>query len=323
MSDGSIVTYKTHSDAEVKLSPSIVRKYLVKGQGSVDDQEVTMFLMLCRNQRLDPFLGEAHLIKYGSYPAAIVTGKETFVKRAERNPQFKGFRAGIIVLKEDGAIDEREGCFYLPDESIVGGWAEVYKAERETPYRQTVAFSEYAGTKNDGTLNRQWAGKPATMIRKVALVQALREAFPEDFSGLYDHTEMAQQIGDVSIDDPVPPRPEKRVGPEVDASGKRVQPEKASAEELAPIVSALRQKLDDAMLDQIISSEEHEKHTKAIDRHIKAGSFEGFAESTMARLDKMRAELEQELSGDQEQAEEAKASPGQEQPDLIDDPPIF
>ena len=27
-------------------------------------------------------------------------------------------------------------------------------------------------------MNGQWSGKPATMIRKVALVQALREAFP-------------------------------------------------------------------------------------------------------------------------------------------------
>ena len=39
------------------------------------------------------------------------------------------------------------------------------------------------------------------MIRKVALVQSLREAFPEDFAGLYDQSEMGLD----SIDEtPVP-----------------------------------------------------------------------------------------------------------------------
>jgi hypothetical protein len=34
-----------------------------------------------------------------------------------------------------------------------------------------------------------WAKMPATMIRKVALVQSLREAFPSDLGGLYDSCE--------------------------------------------------------------------------------------------------------------------------------------
>lgn len=53
-----------------------------------------------------------------------------------------------------------------------------------------VPFDEYAGRKKDGSLNRQWSAKPATMIRKVALVQALREAFPQTFGGMYDADEV-------------------------------------------------------------------------------------------------------------------------------------
>ena len=41
-------------------------------------------------------------------------------------------------------------------------------------------------------MNSQWKSKPATMIRKVAVVQALREAFPEDFGGLYSEEELSQ-----------------------------------------------------------------------------------------------------------------------------------
>lgn len=46
-------------------------------------------------------------------------------------------------------------------------------------------MTEYTGRKSDGSPNGQWSGKPATMIRKVALVQALREAFPARLGALY------------------------------------------------------------------------------------------------------------------------------------------
>ena len=43
-----------------------------------------------------------------------------------------------------------------------------------------------------------WQKMPATMIRKVALVQALREAIPEEFGGLYSPEEMP--IDDSTLD---------------------------------------------------------------------------------------------------------------------------
>lgn len=181
---------------EVTLSPSIIKKYLVSGQGSVTDQEVVMFLNLCKAQRLNPFLREAYLIKYGNQPATIVTGKEVFTKRARRNKDYVGQQAGVIVLKEDGSIEQRIGTFKLQDEELVGGWAKVFIKGYEQPVEITVSFDEYVGKKKDGEINSQWSTKPATMIRKVALVQALREAFPEDFQGLYSSEEMG-------VDEPV------------------------------------------------------------------------------------------------------------------------
>lgn len=106
--------------------------------------------------------------------------------------------AGVIVVSKDGNLIEREGCFVLDSETLVGGWARVHIKGRNPEY-QSVAFNEYAGRKKDGTLNSQWAGKPATMIRKVAVVQALREAFPETFQGLYAQEEMAE-ASDVQLD---------------------------------------------------------------------------------------------------------------------------
>ncbi len=200
----AVVNYTTDSGSEVKLSPSIIRRYLVDGGGNVSDQEVMMFLMLCKQQRLDPFLREAYLIKYGSGKATLVTGKEVFTKRAERHPDFRGMTAGVVVQKSDGgALEYREGSLVLKGEKLVGGWAKVWKANREVPYQNSVTFDEYVGLKKDGTVNSQWSNKPATMIRKVALVQTLREAFPETFSGMYDADEMSHVQSDTLDDSPV------------------------------------------------------------------------------------------------------------------------
>ena len=176
----------------VRLSPAIIRKYLVNGGGNVTDEEIMMFLSLCRFQHLNPFLREAYLIKYGSQPATMVVGKDVFVKRAKKSPEFLGFQAGIIVIDADGHLAEREGTYYDKDgETLVGGWAKVHIKGYDVPVYASVSLDEYIGRKRDGEVNGQWAGKPATMIRKVALMQALREAFPEQNSGLYTPEEIS------------------------------------------------------------------------------------------------------------------------------------
>lgn len=194
-----ILEYEANGE-KVKLSPQTVRNYLVAGGGNVSDQEVVMFLNLCKYQHLNPFLKEAYLIKYGNSPATIVTGKDVFIKRANRNPNYLGKKAGIIVVDENGAIQEREGGFYLPNEKIIGGWAQVFVKGHQTPEYAAVSFEEYAGRKGNGELNNQWATKPATMIKKVAVVHALREAFPEDYEGLYAPEEI-QAAQDVVLDE--------------------------------------------------------------------------------------------------------------------------
>lgn len=194
--ESKIVEYECGGET-VKLSPSIIRNYLVNGAGEVTDQEIAMFLNLCRFQHINPFLREAYLIKYGNQPATIVTGKDVFTKRAKRNKDYKGVKAGIIIQKQDGSLENRAGTFKLPDEVLVGGWAEVYINGFVCPVEMTVSLDEYIGRKKDGEVNIQWSNKPATMIRKVALVQALREAFPEDLQGMYSSEELG-------MDEPAP-----------------------------------------------------------------------------------------------------------------------
>lgn len=185
-------TYESNGE-NVKLSPSMVKRYLVSGGGSVTDEEVMMFISLCKFQHLNPFLREAYLIKYGeTQPATMVVGKEVFMKRARRHPDFAGLQAGII-LETEGGTEYREGTFYQKaSEKLVGGWARVFIRNYEQPFYASVPIEEYIGRKKNGEVNGQWATKPATMIRKVALAQALREAFPEESAGLYAPEEIAE-----------------------------------------------------------------------------------------------------------------------------------
>jgi len=169
------------------LTIEMIKKYICP---KATDQEAFMFLQLCRIQGLNPFLREAYLIKYGDEPAMMVTGKETFTKRADKLQQYNGFRAGIIVLDNTKKLVYREGSFVIAGEKLLGGWAEVYRKDRGIPFRNEVSLAEYERRKKDGTLMQNWKMMPATMIRKVALVQSLREAFPNEFGGLYSPEEM-------------------------------------------------------------------------------------------------------------------------------------
>lgn len=154
------------------------------------EQEAMMFLQLCRARNLNPWIGEVHLIKYNKNEAArTVVGKDAVFRKAQENENYDGFEAGIIIEK-DNAIEEKEGAFITDSETLVGGWAKVYRKDCTSPIISKVTFDEYAGKKADGSLNKMWFTKPATMIRKVAVVQAHREAFTKELSGMYDEAEM-------------------------------------------------------------------------------------------------------------------------------------
>ena len=189
--DNQLVEFSANGE-KVKLSPAIVKKYLVNGNGDVSDDEIVYFINLCKSQGLNPFIKDCYLIKYGISPAQMVVSKDVFLKRAERNSEFDGLDAGIIVINnESGELTYRKGAFYLKDrEEVVGGWADVFRKNISHPTHIEVSVEEYVGKTKDGKLNSQWSTKMATMIRKVAITQALRETFPNDFQKMYAAEEM-------------------------------------------------------------------------------------------------------------------------------------
>lgn len=175
-------------DNEIKLSMNIVKQNLVPEKTQVSDQEVMNFMMLASHNKLDPFLKEVYLVKFNGKPAQMIVSKEAFMKRADSNENYDGFEAGIIVERNGELIDE-VGTVMLSSDKLIGGWAHVYRKDRKMPVVSRISLREFS--KGQST----WNAMPATMIRKTAIVNALREAFPQNLGAMY--TEEEQQPVDV------------------------------------------------------------------------------------------------------------------------------
>lgn len=162
-------------------------------------KQVGMALSLIKGRDLNPLANEVYIVAYrkknGGTEFSLIVSKEAFLKRANRNPQLEGFEAGIVVINESGLQEERKGALVLPNDELVGGWARVYRKDFRVPVEVYVSMKEY--NKSQST----WNSMPATMIRKTALVNALREAFPEDLGNMYtedDGGETFDRIKDVT-----------------------------------------------------------------------------------------------------------------------------
>ena len=200
---------------QVTISFDDIKKFLCRGNQTMTDQECKLFLELCKYQKLNPYTNECYPVKFND-DFQIIIGYDTYKRRAEENPNYSGRKSGIVVLRGEQVIQKEGTCLY-PSESLIGGWCRVYRlrptGDVEEVFRE-VSLAEY-----DRKI-ANWKTKPSTMIEKVAVSQALRNAFPKDFAGLYTSAEVnpdgyydgpndnnAGVTNVVDIDAPEPDRP--------------------------------------------------------------------------------------------------------------------
>lgn len=191
-----------------ELDPATLRDF-VDPNRQASPQEFQMLMAIVKSMDLNPFTKEVYFIKYGNQPAQIVVALKAFLKMADAHPEYNGMEAGIIYEK-DGEIKRSDGAFLPRDAEILGGWATVYRKDRSHPTKIEVTFSEYDNSKirKEGEMNsygkpnkpNTWDDKPSVMIRKVAVVAALREAFPNELGGVYEVDEL-RKMKDVTPDE--------------------------------------------------------------------------------------------------------------------------
>lgn len=154
---------------------------------NADQKEVALFLQLCKSQRLNPFVKDAYLVKYGSNPAQMITNYQVFNRRACKNENYAGIENGVVVLR-NGEIVHKDGSavYKAAGETLLGGWAKVYFKDNRKPAYAEVALDDYSTGKSN------WSKMPGVMIEKCAKAAAWRLAFPDDFQGMYVSEEMHQ-----------------------------------------------------------------------------------------------------------------------------------
>ena len=178
----------------ITLSPSLIRKYLVRGKGApfTTAQEIAFFVGLCRARQMDPWAGDCYILRYGDKdPAAIVTSIDFVRARARANPDCQGWTCGVIVAGADGAPRDSSGLV-LEGEKILGGWAECQPKGWQKPMRLEVNLAGYIKKTFDGKITKFWqAENQPTMIAKVAEMQILRRIWPAAAGKMY----LAEEVG--------------------------------------------------------------------------------------------------------------------------------
>jgi len=186
------------ADDKMRLTLGMVKNFIAvptKSGKLPSEKDCMKFIMMCMGKRANPFEGDAFLIGYDGKDGAVfslICGIELFMKRAENADGYNGKESGIVVKPGDGEMIERPGTILLQGEKLIGGWAKVYRSDREYCDYKTVNFSVY------DTGYSRWKADPCGMIEKVALSQALRGAFPIVLGGLYTEMEM-EGLGDKDV----------------------------------------------------------------------------------------------------------------------------
>ena len=158
---------------DVQLNVNDVKKYIAP---TATDKELFMFMNISKSYGLNPFKREIHFVKYGSNPGSIIVGYESYIKRAERTGLLDGWE---IALGKDE----------LGEKATIT----IHRKDRSKPFVWSVYRDEF------DQQQANWKKMPKFMLRKVAIAQGFRLAFPEDIGGMpYIPEEIPQTQGRTS-----------------------------------------------------------------------------------------------------------------------------
>lgn len=201
MTSNQLSTQQAKRDIAIDTSvwtPQDIKRFF-DPENLLTEKQVGQALSLIKGRNLNPLANEVYIVAYrkksGGTEFSLIVSKEAFLKRAAQSPNYEGFEAGVVAVDKEGVMHERKGALLLPGDKLIGGWARVYRKNFKVPVEVFVSREEY--DKKQST----WNSMPATMIRKTALVNALREAFPEDLGNMYtedDGGEIFDRIKDVT-----------------------------------------------------------------------------------------------------------------------------
>lgn len=186
-------------------------------------QVFNQFLELSARYELDPFMGQIWLAQMGGQNGAnggwvVMVGRDGLLAMANRAPDFKGLRSGVVysadVFKkwededtnetkvkhesrwvnakdDDGKPVRAEGTAVKTRGKILGAWALVYREGRMPTY-WFAEYDQYLPKSEAKREKSPWSQYDDAMIAKCAQSTALRMAF--SISGLVVAEEVSTRI---------------------------------------------------------------------------------------------------------------------------------
>ena len=140
-------------------------------------EEKLQFIEVAQAFRLNPFKREIHVAVYGEGEyrrMSIVVGYQVYLDRAERTGQLDGWRAWVEGQGED-----------------MKALVEIHRKDWHSPFVHEVYWKEAVQRKRDGQPTSFWSKMPKFQLKKVAISQGFRLAFPSELGGMpYDPAEL-------------------------------------------------------------------------------------------------------------------------------------
>lgn len=150
---------------------SLIQRTIAK---DCSNDELALFLEVCRTSGLDPFRKQIYAIKRGGQ-MTIQTGIDGYRLLAARTGDLAG-------------IDDPN---YDSEDADHPNWARVtvyrWSHNQRVPYTATARWKEYQQQGGN------WGKMPYLMLGKCAEALALRRAFPAELSGIYTPDEISDE----------------------------------------------------------------------------------------------------------------------------------
>jgi phage recombination protein Bet len=166
----------------------------------LSEAEARQFIQTALSCNLDPFKREIYIAVYGegeSRKVTVLTGYQVYLKRAERTGKLDGWKAWV-----DGEGEAMKAA------------VEIFRKDWSHSFTHEAYWPEAAQKKKDGRSTQFWIKQPRFQLKKVAIAQAFRLAFPDELGGLpYEAAESPENDRSAIMPDS-PDRDEKMPSPD-------------------------------------------------------------------------------------------------------------